>query len=932
MADIERRLVKAATFMGEACNTCNRLELSVDKFLIGDSDISRSIGRLSLAGDRLTNFSNSTPRLQLNSGRGPKSLGTIAEIQDRAAGCSLCKLVYEAIGRYSAASNVDQQSDCFMEWEVDGRQARRRGHAAGTGEDEEIRYSNVSRRIRFWWTQVDRMQQEAYILFVPPRDHPLPNADANSVRPGMRGRWYLARDYDAERSNQALIKSWLDLCEGHHGEACKHRGDTDRFAALLRQTSFGVIDVVRMQLCQLPTHDNGPARYVALSYVWGDGDNRAHCTLRENVMQRIQPGGIEARELPRTIQEAIQLTRDLGERFIWIDSLCIVQDSDSSWRLNAANMDLVYGNAYLTICAADGDHSRAGLTALDPQEADTPLKAVYAKGLRLLVSRPSESVIRDSVWNQRAWTFQERILSRRCLVFAGKRIYFQCRSSNMSQDIYPDGTGTGWSSDWKNSPLRTLGELETRPIWFYMKCVSLYTGRRLTYARDILAAFDGVARLMERHMHGARMVHGLPPSHFDLALLWEPLQCQERRVLGTKNGQSGAVMEFPSWSWSGWMDGRGQKKGAPVKYRQETLEGCFIDVNEWLLHHTWIKWYIRNANGDLRPIWTKESVPEAPGVLSRWHGYSAIGPGQRPTSNTHDSERGFSRSRDGTSQPPSDHGGNRGAGEARDAGGMYEREAERYQQAPATANRRIMAVLDDREVNEDDLDQSRNGMYERKRPLEVIRPLDRRERGRRGYSPSSRDTSTTTITSDSIITDEYGRETRSSVKGLQSDHFRATIPDNPFGVNNVGFETLRQWADQTVLQFWTWHAQFYVLRNDEATEETGPGEGLVRCDIADENGDWCGHIVLNEDWIDETRGGRKWHFIAISDARSFAREECRTWSHYIPKDREDVEWDLFFVLLIDWNPEKLVWERVGLGKVFQAAFDVSGEWHEIVLG
>lgn len=181
-------------------------------------------------------------------------------------------------------------------------------------------------------------------------------------------------------------------------------------------------------------------------------------------------------------------------------------------------------------------------------------------------------------------------------------------------------------------------------------------------------------------------------------------------------------------------------------------------------------------------------------------------------------------------------------------------------------------------------------------------------------------------------TDDYGRETRSAVKGLKSDSFCGTISDNPFGVNSVGFETLRQYSDQTVLQIWTWRAQFYVLRNSEATEEASPGEGLVRCDVADENGDWCGHIVLNGNWINDWRQERKWHFIAISDARSFSKDECRNWSHYIPKDLEDVEWDLFFVLLIDWNSEKLVWERVGLGKVFQAAFDWSGQWSEILLG
>ena len=178
--------------------------------------------------------------------------------------------------------------------------------------------------------------------------------------------------------------------------------------------------------------------------------------------------------------------------------------------------------------------------------------------------------------------------------------------------------------------------------------------------------------------------------------------------------------------------------------------------------------------------------------------------------------------------------------------------------------------------------------------------------------------------------DDYGRNVRGSVRDRRSSTFCGTIPDNPFGVNHVGFETLHQFSDQAVLQFWTWRAQFYILRNVAATQASCPGDGLVRCDVADGNGDLCGHIVLSENWI-QGREGHKWNFIAISDAKSFTKEEYLNWTHYIPREREDVEWDLFFVLLIEWNREKLVWERIGQGKVFQAAFDLN-QWDEVLLG
>lgn len=542
--------------------------------------------------------------------------------------------MYKAIHQYTikAGAEVDELSKCYMAWEVDGRRARRHSNSNDSDDDRE-QYANMSRRIRFRWEQKDKKAMEVYILLVAPNDQ----ADEHTSRQSQQKPAFLAKKFDPTKSKHSVIKGWLSLCEKEHklctasgaaGQGPHDTTDRRRLDDLLEQTSFGVVDVTRMKLCRLPSWQT---QYVALSYVWGQGD-KSHQTQRDNVLKRTSDAGIEEGDLPKTIKDAIQLTRDLGLQYIWVDSLCIVQDSGSSFRLNAANMDLIYGNAYLTICAADGEDAHEGLAALDPKRADEPLWAEYREEIRLQVTRPSESVIHASVWNQRAWTFQERILSRRCLVFAGRRVYFQCRSSNMSEDIHRDANGRGLSMDMTNSPLRTLKEMQPRPIKFYMTCVSLYTGRHLTYAKDIIPAFEGVSNFMQNRMHGplAKFIYGLPPSHFDLALLWEPLSAQKRRYPSSNAGTQVGELELPSWSWAGWMDVadedvRKGSKGSPVRYKPETLEGCFIDVRDWLRKHTWISWYIRNDEGDLRPLWDKECLSEVEGKQpeKRWQGYEA---------------------------------------------------------------------------------------------------------------------------------------------------------------------------------------------------------------------------------------------------------------------------------------------------------------------
>lgn len=99
------------------------------------------------------------------------------------------------------------------------------------------------------------------------------------------------------------------------------------------------------------------ARYTCLSYCW---DKLQPLTTTVNTLRSRQEG-IHWHSLPQTFKDAIKVTRNLRIPYIWIDSLCIVQDSAEDWAVESANMRAVYGNSYLTIAATSSADSHGGL-------------------------------------------------------------------------------------------------------------------------------------------------------------------------------------------------------------------------------------------------------------------------------------------------------------------------------------------------------------------------------------------------------------------------------------------------------------------------------------------------------------------------------------------------------------------------------------------
>ena len=487
------------------CGKCQKIDITVEKFVISP------------------NQQAVPPQLS-----GTRSLGTLPGVLKRSYRCPLCKLIIEALaeqpntdmGRVFASlygsENLDDvidrtgfawRAECHVSWLRDGRLRVK-------GEDSNTKDVLRTRRIRVTWSEGG--YEEYHLVLVHPN---------TTFGPGPQFLGRLVTSVGEEKTKQYEIQEWLDTCTLRHGERLCQAEHDARFEDLREESYFGVIDIEEMRLAPLPKGE----KYAALSYTWGESQNSGYRfkTTIDNVQDLVQKDGIKSihDKLSLTIQDTISLVRDLGMRYLWIDSLCILQGDEDIWALNASQMDTVYGNAHLTVCAADGDGADAGLVALHEIHKSrshwTQHSQRIGPGMELIVSYPSETYVARSKWNKRAWTFQERVLSKRCLIFAEGRVYFQCRSTTMTEDIHSGQAQTGWSVELLHGPLQELNKIETEPVGVYKYSVDLYTSRGLSQENDILAAFSGLGRAICSIL-GGESIHGLPNSHFDWALLWEP--------------------------------------------------------------------------------------------------------------------------------------------------------------------------------------------------------------------------------------------------------------------------------------------------------------------------------------------------------------------------------------------------------------------------
>ncbi|KAK8120171.1 HET-domain-containing protein [Apiospora kogelbergensis] len=313
---------------------------------------------------------------------------------------------------------------------------------------------------------------------------------------------------------------------------------------------------------KLVNTDDLPAgtSYAALSHVWGNPQTTPPflVTTSSNLSPMMEMVQLES--LPQTFQDAVEVTRALDLRYIWIDSLCIVQDSSEDWKHEAPRMAKIYSNAYVTIVgtsatsAHDGFLKRA-VPNIPPARVpySIPSRGSFETGFCYMQAKYSSCLYHEpsmdlegALWNTRGWTFQERILSRRLVHFTKSLVFVECWSADWSEDNRVPGSLHINRMPWLGGR-SSSGECSEDPAdllrsWYNI--VEAYTRRSLTVEKDKLVALAGVIERISK-MTGFTNVAGLWIDDFADGLLWYmPSKELRRRRLEHPQG--------PSWSWASW--------------------------------------------------------------------------------------------------------------------------------------------------------------------------------------------------------------------------------------------------------------------------------------------------------------------------------------------------------------------------------------------
>ncbi|GAB7351892.1 hypothetical protein MBLNU459_g2435t1 [Dothideomycetes sp. NU459] len=390
-----------------------------------------------------------------------------------------------------------------------------------------------------------------------------------------RAPFTYGRLLDKKWIDPSIGKDWLSECERHHGTQCSQHGWD---VAMRKPVSLRAINV--HDLCLAEISNPAECRFVSLSYVWGGARTlRLRSSNIDNLMRK---NGLlrYIRELPQTILDAIEVVKAIGEQWLWVDSICILQEDTQEAREQIASMDRIYGSALVNIVAADGRDAHAGLSGIkskhtpqaigsvDRQRSFNQLSADFTDGVSLVAPLRSDIVIDATPWNSRAWTFQERLLSRRLIVFSQGQMTWHCRSMICREDMPVADSGCPHTPlEWLGLKPRYLG-VDTAKTWVdgnieisrhetthivrsgtfaeYAKVIEEYTHRRMSFETDVIDALAGLSHIFTLCFK-SKLIYGLPSNLLDVALLWRPTQ-----QLYLREGPDGQFA-FPSWSWAGWV-------------------------------------------------------------------------------------------------------------------------------------------------------------------------------------------------------------------------------------------------------------------------------------------------------------------------------------------------------------------------------------------
>ncbi|KAI0858191.1 hypothetical protein F4860DRAFT_505517 [Xylaria cubensis] len=335
-----------------------------------------------------------------------------------------------------------------------------------------------------------------------------------------------------------ILTEWITDCDRNHG--CYPKSDAFIPTRLLdiRNQGSGTIQLL----------DNNRARgrlghYATLSHRWGSLQQHKFCMFKSNIEELKQ--GIKIASLPRTFQDAVRIAYGLGLKYLWIDSLCIIQDDPFDWETESKLMEHVFSSAYCTIAASCSFGSGDGFLKPRPVRRSVTMQGLQDSDAAYFVCETIDDFFRDveqSELNQRGWVLQERALSRRT-------IYFTERQSNIDLKIQHSRKASFLGDP--NFPRSVDQFAKGLRIEIFQDLYERYSKLALSFPSDRPIAIRGLeSRLI--NTFGTSGGVGIFDTYLHRSLLWQRAGDTLKSITSFRDAP------VPSWSWMAY-DG-------PIRY------------------------------------------------------------------------------------------------------------------------------------------------------------------------------------------------------------------------------------------------------------------------------------------------------------------------------------------------------------------------------